>query len=141
MRILVLIFAMLLPVSAFSSECKSGKSEEFTNFFTRFANDKMFATSRITWPLPAIRWEFSVDEAGNDEYTPVRTLILQEQYSASPSLSEFISQNNMKSKIQSLTANTAVVEIFKEDTDWSMTYHFSLTGNCWVLQEFQNHSL
>lgn len=141
MRILVFIFAILLPAFALSGECKSRKSEEFTTFFARFANDKEFATSRTTWPLPTIHWEFGADAAGNNESAPVRTLVSQAQDSASPSLSTYISQNGMNSKIQTLTTNTAVVEIFKEDTDWLMTYHFSLTGHCWVLQEFQNHSL
>lgn len=138
MRKLLFICIFLLSASA----CTTTANEDFSIFLSRFSEEKTFAKSRTIYPLKVLTWEYGIDENGKDESAPILSYISkQEDEKYLNSLSSYMKENGLKSKIESLTPDAAVVHVFKEDTDWSMTYHFSRKGRSWYLIEFQNQSL
>ena len=129
------------PLPLIAGECRAMQPEAFAAFFSRFADEKPFAVTRTIFPLQQVRWEYGVDAKGNDVSTPVRSRVSKVAFSATPSLSAYMQKNGLTSKIKEITTNTAVVAVFKPDTDWLTTYHFSLKGNCWFFHKYQDYSL
>lgn len=138
MRKLLFFCIFLLSANA----CTIPANEDFSTFFSRFSGEKTFAESRTIYPLRVLTWEYGIDENGKDESAPILSYVYkQEDEKHLNLLSTYMKENGLKSEIESLTPDAAVVHVFKEDTDWSMTYHFSRKGKFWFLSEFQNHSL
>lgn len=133
-------FLLLLLPTAHANECPSGAPEAFASFFSRFADDKAFAISRTVFPLRAKRLEFGLPPQGNNAPMPVRFRIAKPQYENQPSLSAYIKHNQLKSRVRRLGSHSAVVAIYKEDSDWLTTEHFVRRDNCWFLHEHQDHS-
>lgn len=140
-RLLLLICLLFLAVPGLAGACEAAQPESFAPFFTRFAADKGFAVSRTQYPLQVLVWEYGVDAGGKDASAARRSQVSRVADAKAPSLSASMRDQGLTSRPKHVGPRTAVVEVFKPDTDWLMTYHFRRLGRCWYLQEFQNHSL
>jgi hypothetical protein len=140
-RFAIILSMMFYSALSAGSACESVKREDFSVFFSRFSDDRQFAFNRTIFPLRALKWEYGIDSNGKDESAPVRSRISKEKYASAPSLSVYMKENGLTSKIKSSTSRSAVVEVFKDGTDWLTTRHFVRKGNCWFLYEYQDHSL
>lgn len=140
-RILAAILVASCSVQAQAEDCKAKVREQFSAFFSRYETDKQFAISRTTFPLRSLKREFGLDEKGRDVPSVIRSSISQAQFSASPALSTYAKENGLSSRIKPPAARSAIVEVFKPDTDWLISYHFQLKGSCWFLSEYQDQSL
>ena len=140
-RFAILLSLMFYSALSAGSVCESVAREDFSVFFSRFSDDRQFAINRTIFPLRALKWEFGIDSNGKDESAPVRSRITKAKYAGAPNLSVYMKENGLTSKIKSATSRFAVVEVFKDGTDWLTTRHFERKGNCWFLYEYQDHSL
>jgi hypothetical protein len=140
-RFVALALLMLYSTLSVAGVCESVAPEEFAVFFSKFTDDKQFSIGRTIFPLRALKWEFGIDASGKDESAPVRSRIPKEKYANAPSLSAYMRENGLTAKIKNVTSRSAVVEVFKDGTDWLTTRHFVRKGNCWFLYEYQDHSL
>jgi hypothetical protein len=123
------------------AKCQVTTVERFASFFTQFADGKEFASNRTLYPLKVIRNEYGVDANGKDEQKKVESMVSKAADASYPTLHVFMQTNSLKSELKTLSSRSAVVEVFKPDTDWLLTYHFQRRGNCWHLQQIENHSL
>jgi hypothetical protein len=140
-RFAILLSLMFYSALSAGSVCEPVAPEDFLEFFSRFSDDRQFAINRTIFPLRALKWEFGIDANGKDESAPVRSRIPKAQYASGPSLSVYMKENGLTSKIKSATSRSAIVEVFKDDSDWLTTRHFVRKRNCWFLYEYQDHSL
>lgn len=140
-RTLILTFLLLQSALAVAGVCAASSPEEFAPFFSKFSDDKHFAVSRTVFPLRVLKWEYGIDSQGKDESAPRRFRISKSQYETTPSLSSSMKENGLVSRVKSVSTRSAIVEVFKEDTDWLTSHHFKRVSRCWYLHEYQDHSL
>ena len=134
-------FLLIAFVSASYAKCEATTKESFVVFFPRFAASKVFATDRTIYPSKTIRHEYGLDSRGKDVDVSVETVVTKKMDARYPSIGEFMKTNSMESKQKSLSSSNAVVDIFKPDSDWLLSYHFQLRGKCWYLYHIEDHSL
>jgi hypothetical protein len=134
------ILALLFPSISLADGCNATTREDFGSFFSKFREDQGFSVNRTHFPLKAFQWEYGLDENGKDDSAPRRYRISKFEYEKSPSLSASMKKEGLDFKIKSIKARTAIVEVFKPDTGWLMSYRFIRKGNCWFLDEFGDHS-
>lgn len=125
---------------ALAGECRSHPTEEFSGFFARFAVQKQFSVSRSLYPSYVIRHDAEAEIEQSGEHT-IRTPLSREDDAATPTIDEQVQRNGMQTKIRLLSARQAVIELFKPDTDWLLTYHFENRRGCWYLHHVEDHSL
>ena len=140
-RTLVLIVLLLQATLAVAGVCTASSPEEFAPFFSKFSDDKHFAVSRTVFPLRALKWEYGIDSQGKDESAPRRFRIPKAKYETTPSLSSSMKEHGLTSRVKGVSTRSAIVEVFKEGTDWLTSHHFKRIGRCWFLYEYQDHSL
>lgn len=138
---LLTLFLLLNPASSGTESCQAQQTEDFSPFFKTFSQSKPFAIERTITPLKQVVWEYGLDENGKDASIARTVEVSAAQYKASPTLAAYMQENGLTSKTKSTTENIAVVEVFMPASDWLLSYHFVRRGNCWYLQEFQDHSL
>jgi hypothetical protein len=132
------VFMIAMPGQVHA--CDSTHPENFTTFFTRFSGDKAFALSRTIYPSTRTHYEYRMED-GKQQITERQRKVAKRDDANYPPLGEYIKSIGLESKAQVLSADEAIVEIFKPHTSGLLTYHFSLTRGCWFLREIQNHSL
>ncbi len=137
--ILLVLVALTAPVRA--GECEAREPEDFATFFSQFADDKQFATSRTIYPVRSIKWEFGADEKGNDASVAVRSKISKEQNAKAPTLASHMKENGLTARTKNISKRVLAVEVFKPSTDWIVIFKFMRKGNCWFFTEYEDQSL
>jgi hypothetical protein len=127
--------------SATGLACSSTQSEPFDGFFQRFSSDRTFALERTVLPLQMWQWEYGVDANGKDDSAPKKSLLARNDYLKWPVLKEHMTQNGLQSKVKSRKKTATVVEVFKPDTDWLVSWHFRAQSGCWYFWRHEDHSL
>lgn len=140
-RLSFFLLMAIVFVSPSQARCKATTQEAFDVFFPQFAASKDFATDRTIYPLKTIRHKYGLDAQGKGVDISVETLIAKKLDASYPPIGEFMKTNSMKSKQRSLSLRSSVVDIFKPDSDWVLSYHFQLKGRCWYLHHVEDHSL
>ena len=138
---LISIGMVFYSVASHAGNCGLSKPEDFRQFFSRFSTDKAFSSSRTLYPLRVQRLEYGIDPDSNDEPKPVRSRVTKEQDAPYPTLDAYMKEHGLISEIIELRPKYAVVQVFMQDSDWLMTYHFRRKGNCWYMTELQDDSL
>jgi hypothetical protein len=136
-----LIFLLCFSMVSHADACDQRTPENFKQFFSKFSSDKNFSTGRKIYPYPSQYLEYGIDPSGNDEPKPVPSRVTKEQDAHYPALADFMKENGLTSEITELRSRSAIVKVFKQDTDWLMEFYFRRKGNCWFMTEFQDHSL
>lgn len=139
--LLLIAVSLITSVAANAIECSPTSPEPFTPFLERFSTELKFAERRVVLPLLVLRWEYGVSEKGQDESAPVKSFLAKKEYLTWPTLDSYIKSNNLKSVIDNQTRMTAVLKVFKPDTDWLMLYHFKLRHGCWFFWQYEDQSL
>lgn len=139
MRTIILLALMALAPASYA-QCEAQAKEPFADFFTRFAASKAFAINRTLYPTKTIRHEYGLED-GKEVHDKVETTVTRVMDATSPTITELLQRNSMESKQRSLSSRVAVVEVFKPDSDWLLTYHFQARGNCWYLHHIEDRSL
>jgi hypothetical protein len=134
-------FVLIAFVSASYAKCEVATKESFDDFFPRFAASKDFATDRTIYPSKTIRHEYGLDSQGKGVDVSVETVVTKKMDAPYPPIGEFMKTNSMESKQKSLSSRHAVVDIYKPNSDWLLSYHFQLKGRCWYLHHIEDHSL
>lgn len=88
-----------------------------------------------------LKWEYGIDDNGKDESAPVKSQISKDDYAQWPSLGVYMKNNGLQSRIKSQSRATAVVDVFKEYSDWLVSYHFKTKAGCWFLWQYEDQSL
>lgn len=119
------------------------KVEDFNIFLDRFMSDKEFELERTVVPLLSIRHEYILEESGKDKAHVNITRISRETLEQGPTLSEFLTENDLFKEIKQKENDPAVqvVKVFKADTDWQFEYHFVNKEGYWYLQSIHDYSL
>lgn len=139
---LFLAFLALFSHPAGASEsCFSRRTEAFPAFFAHFSRDAAFAAARTVDPLPVLKWEYGVNDKGDDESAPVKSTVSRASFAQSLPLSEYMDKNGLRSEILFHNARGARVKVFKPDTDWQVQYHFRAVRGCWHLIQLEDESL
>ena len=136
-RILALFLSLMSSTLAIAGKCTASSPEEFASFYSNFADDKSFSMERTRFPLHAVKWEYGMDSRGKDESTPRRFKVSKEKFAAMPSISTTVQAHGLISRIRLVSRNVAVVELFKEGSDWFTSHHFKRIGNCWSFYEYR----
>jgi hypothetical protein len=139
-RSLYSIAAWFMLFSAQALACDPKRAEEFSDFFASFLEDKSFAVSRTTYPSAIVRYEYRIED-GKQQITESRRKMSREDDMRFPGLGEYMKSIGLEARVQEISTNEAVMEIFKTGNTGLLTYHFSLNRGCWFLREIQNHSL
>lgn len=116
--------------------CHAKTLETFAPFFIRFAADKDFATQRTRYPLPVSRLV-----TGGEQLQKRTEMRSKAQDAGIIVLDDAARNNGLVQKQVEQTSSSAVMQVFKPDTDWRVDYHFVLQGNCWYLQKIEDASL
>ncbi|MFA5081619.1 MAG: hypothetical protein WC474_03620 [Hydrogenophilaceae bacterium] len=107
-----MFFYLLLGAcgSSCAGTCNPGKPEVFEAFFSIFKSDRKFAVSRTQYPLKFVR--IDLDEHGLETGLPPTVLLIsQESDAGSPSLADYMKENQMEAKTLSLTQAEAIVQV------------------------------
>ena len=131
--------AFLLPTLA--QACSTNNPEVFAPFFSRFSNEQGFAVQRTDTPLRMLRWEYGLNDKGQDESSPVTSSLSREEYAKWPSLKTYMQANGLQAKVKSLTNKAAVVDVYKDGSDWLVLYHFKRVAGCWRFWQYEDQSL
>jgi hypothetical protein len=138
--LLFLFSLFLFSVKANASTCKIKRPENFAIFFKSFSAKNPFAVARTVYPLRYLKWEYGLDEKGNDDSSPVLMLITKSQDQSGISLLSYMQENNLAFEIKEVSKKTATVTIFQAQSDWKLEYHFVQKNRCWFLREIENLS-
>lgn len=126
--------------SGIAGECQSSPPEAFSRFFEQFAAQKPFSLSRSIYPSYVIRHEVEAEIESPGTRT-TRMPVSREDDTAAPTIAEQVRKNGMQTRIRALSATQAIIELFKPDTDWLLSYHFENRRGCWYLHHVEDHSL
>lgn len=126
--------------TAIAGECHSSQPEAFPRFFEQFAADKPFSVSRPVYPGYVVRHDVEAEMENPGAHT-VRIPVSREDDAATPTIAEQVRKNGMRTRIRELSSTQAVIELFKPDTDWLLSYHFESRRGCWYLHHVEDHSL
>jgi hypothetical protein len=127
-----------LPLAAFA--CDAQRPENFSSFFSHFSNDKNFAFSRTIYPSTRVRLEYGI-EGGKQQITEQRRTVTRQGDAASSALGDYIKANQLEFTVDESAKGKTVVDVFKPDRDWVLSYHFMSKNGCWFLREIQYHAL
>jgi hypothetical protein len=116
--------------------CNVKSFENFNTFFSKWSSNKQFSVERTIFPLRTTKYD-----SGGIEPEPIRGLVNKDEFERSPSYAEYMKVNSLQHSIESVTAKTATVKIFKKGTDWQYEYHFQNRGGCWYFSQIENQSL
>jgi hypothetical protein len=136
-RLLILI--LTLYASPASAGCDANAKEAFPEFLSRFISGKAYATNRTIYPHVVIRHEYEINRSGygKDLYKEIKTINTKEMDASFPPLADFMKANSMEYRQKTLSSLAATVDIFKPNTDWILSYHFTRIGNCWYLKKVE----
>lgn len=136
------LYLYILVISLYGCQLQPSKPESFAEFFTHFRQDNEFSLNRTQFPLLNYRYEYGVDENGNDESITIKEEISREQL-AKHTLADYLSDNQLQHALltERSSPNEQVVKIYKEDTDWLLHYHFVLHDGHWYLHSVHDYSL
>lgn len=139
-----LLFGPVLLTAAIAAnavECSPKNPEPFSSFFQRFSTEHAFAVRRTVLPLRILKWEYGLNDKGEDDSAPTKSFISISDYLQWPTLNSYMKSNDLTSAIGSQTRTATVLKVFKEDTDWQMLYHFKLQKGCWFFWKYEDQSL
>jgi hypothetical protein len=137
--IATLLCTQFLAVAA--SACLPSKPEPWEPFLARYSNSQQFALDRTRFPLPVLVREYGVDDKDRPA-TEYRTMIVSKtEYSKGAALAPYATANGLQLRIRSLSSATAIVELFKPNSDNLILYRFRLIRGCWHLRQIENQSL
>jgi chlorite dismutase len=135
------IFATVVAFAPISfAKCQVTTIERFAPFFSQFADSKEFADNRTLYPLKVTRNEYGVDANGRNASLKIQSMVSKAENASYPTLSVFMQTNSLESKRKTLSSRSAVVEVFRPDSDWLLSYHFQRRSNCWYLLRVEDHS-
>ncbi|AXI84422.1 hypothetical protein FUT69_04090 [Xylella taiwanensis] len=111
--------------------------KDFVSFLEKFSNDENIQRAFTTYPL--IQDEY--DTTAEPEPKEFRRILQREQiqFPVMP-LSQERSKVPLNIEVLKLTSNKAHIRLFKEDTDYQISYFFRKKG-CWKLVKIHNQSL
>jgi hypothetical protein len=130
----------LIGLCAQAFACGPNEPEDFSGFFTKFADNKTFAMARTVYPVVTVNYEYGIED-GKQQITEVRRHTAKQDDMKYPPLADFLTSMGLESRHQDVSRTGAVVEVFKPGSNGLLTYHFALAGGCWFLREIQNHRL
>ena len=140
-RLAFTIICALLSIHTYGASCSPRHPERFSEFLTRFSADKEYAATRTVFPLRVLVWEYGADANGQDMSRVKQSRISRTQYLKSPSLAEHMEENELTSMVKRQTKTVAVLEVFKDSSDWLVSLHFRLQKGCWFLWKEEDQSL
>jgi hypothetical protein len=130
----------LLSANA-SAACTASRPEAWEPFFTQYSSSSQFALSRTRFPLSVLVWEFGVDEKGRESTSPRKSTVSPAEFAKGEALALHARANGLKLRTKTQSATAVTVELFKEDTDYLVDYHFQFVNGCWFLRQIEDHSL
>jgi hypothetical protein len=142
MNALLLTTALLAaPAAALAAVCSTNNPEPFGLFIRQFSSEPAFALKRTILPLEVLRWEYGINERGEEKPEVVVSWISKHEYAKWAPLDGYMKKNGLTSSIESQSKNAAALKIFKDGTDWQVVYRFKLRKGCWFLRQFEDESL
>lgn len=139
-----LLFAVALLTTAVAgnaAECSPDNPEPFVSFLQRFSTESKFTVRRTVLPLRMLKWEYGLNDKGEDDSAPMKSFVSKRDYLQWPTLDSYIKSNNLTSAIDSQSRTAAILKVFKQDTDWQMLYHFKSQKGCWFFWQYEDQSL
>jgi hypothetical protein len=130
----------LIGLSTSVFACDPKHPEDFSAFFTRFADDKAFAVSRTDYPSGRIRYEYGIED-GKQQIMERRQKVTKQEDMKYLPLGHYMKYLGLESRTQEVSPTAWVVEVFKPGVDGLLSYHFSSRRGCWFLREIESHSL
>ena len=131
----------MAPMASLAIVCSSSRPEAFAAFFERFSVEPAFAINRTVFPLQVLKWEYGVDNSGKDESAPVKSSLAKDSFAKWKSLNSYMKDNGLQARVKKVTAIAAVVDIFKDSSDWLVSYHFKVKSGCWYLWQYEEQSV
>lgn len=112
-------------------------AQDISFFIQRFSNDE--SVQRIFTNVPLISQQLDTD--AEPEPRQITHTLQREQiaFPVMPLLQERIDRL-LEMQLEAVTASTARVDLFKDDTDFLISYFFKL-DDCWRLVRIENQSL
>ena len=142
MKALLFAVAFLATAAAGNAaECSPDNPEPFASFLQRFSMEPKFAVNRTVLPLRMLKWEYGLNDKGEDDSATVKSFVSKRDYLKWPTLDSYIKGNNLTSAIDSQTRTAAILNVLKQDTDWQMLYHFKSQKGCWFFWQYEDQSL
>lgn len=132
---------LVAPLATFALDCSYARPEAFASFFERFGKEPAFAISRTVFPLQFLKWEYGIDSSGKDESAPVKSFLPKESFANWKALNSYMKDNGLQFRFKKVTATVAVVDVFKDSSDWLVSYHFKVKSGCWYLWQYEDQSL
>lgn len=123
----VLLFAAQGGALAAQPPCAPRSPEAFDTFMARFQEDRQFAMERTAVPLEALVFSPGIEV---NKGTPSRAYSTLDQIRKEPLLGDFIRENGMSVDVKRVRSKVDV-QVFKDGTDWMVTYRFRLRRGCW----------
>lgn len=139
-KFLVALIFTAFPMLTFGQECSNEYPEVFERFFEHFSTNTAFALSRTRLPLQKLKWEYEIDEKGNDSSAPEKSTIFRDDYISWPSLAAYMEKNGLAIIRRRKNGRDMVVDINKESTDWLFSYHFKMESGCWYFWQYEDQS-
>jgi hypothetical protein len=140
-HIAILSTVLALSATNASAACGPSKPEAWEQFFANYSASHAFEVQRTKYPLKVLVWEYGV-ESGKDASAPKRSSVSRADYSKHrKSLSAHWLEHGMQTKLHSKATSAVVLDVFQENTDYSVLYHFRLLSGCWFLVQVENRSL
>lgn len=135
-------YLLILSIGLSGCQTQATKTEAFEQFLPQFLHDKTFSINRTKSPLLNYRYEYGVDENGNDDSAIVKSEVSREQLSQQ-TLADYLIQNNLQYAVVTEESSSAkhVLKVYMDGTDWLLHYHFVLEKGVWYLQEVHDYSL
>lgn len=128
-------------IDANARGCMPNNRELFAPFLQRFSTEPAFALKRTVLPLRVLKWEYGIDENGEDESAPIKSFVSKRDYLRWPTLDSYMKNNNLSSSVDRQTRSAVVLRVFQQDSDWPMLYHFKLWKGCWYFWQYEDQSL
>ena len=137
----VLVLLAALSTNA-AAACSPARPEAWGAFFDLYSSSHQFALERTRFPLSVLVWEYGVDEKGQEASGPRRLTVSRAEYAKDgTALAPHAKAHGLKLRTKSQSSTAAMVELFQEDTDYLVLYHFHSVRGCWLLRQIENQSL
>lgn len=137
-----ILIALLIVAVAACGE-KPSKNESFDIFINEFISKKEFSLDRTAVPLSSYRYEYGVDENGQDDSAVIETKVSKDTLAQQPTLGTYITTNNLSYEVVSDSTDNImqIVKVFKPGTDWLIDFHFENKDGNWILVSTHDYSL
>lgn len=140
LRIAIAALILAPCLASAAPDCSPRKPERFVDFFPTFSETKGFALERTVLPLPLLHWSDGVDTEGRPLVGPRKSLLSAAEYWRWPSLNEYMRRNDLLANVKSQTSVAAVVDIYKDGSEGTVSFHFKTKAGCWYLWQYEVHT-